>query len=140
LESDSDLVTAWMNSPGHRANILNARFSEIGVAVGKGTFEGKQVWLAVQSFGAPLSSCPAVNEGALNAITELRQQVSTLLSSIASKKAELEASRSNGAVYNQKVQEYNALVDEYNNLVDRLKQLTNQYNAEVNAFNKCLGS
>jgi len=27
------IVTAWMNSPGHRANVLNPRFREIGVGV-----------------------------------------------------------------------------------------------------------
>ena len=27
------VVTAWMNSPGHRANILNANFSKLGVGV-----------------------------------------------------------------------------------------------------------
>ena len=27
----SEVVTAWMNSPGHRANILNASFTRIGV-------------------------------------------------------------------------------------------------------------
>jgi uncharacterized protein YkwD len=29
-------VRAWMNSPGHRANILNASFREIGIGVAKG--------------------------------------------------------------------------------------------------------
>ena len=27
-------MNAWMNSPGHRANILSSTFREIGVAVG----------------------------------------------------------------------------------------------------------
>ena len=27
----SEVVTAWMNSPGHRANILNSSFTRIGV-------------------------------------------------------------------------------------------------------------
>ncbi len=29
--SPKDVVNAWMNSPGHRANILNASFTDIGV-------------------------------------------------------------------------------------------------------------
>jgi uncharacterized protein YkwD len=29
----SEVMTAWMNSPGHRANILNPKYSEIGVGV-----------------------------------------------------------------------------------------------------------
>jgi uncharacterized protein YkwD len=29
----ADVMRAWMNSPGHRANILNAKYTEIGVGV-----------------------------------------------------------------------------------------------------------
>jgi uncharacterized protein YkwD len=29
--SPKEVVTAWMNSAGHRANILNASFTQIGV-------------------------------------------------------------------------------------------------------------
>ena len=40
FKDDQALVDAWMASPAHRANILNKHYTEIGVAVGKGTFEG----------------------------------------------------------------------------------------------------
>ena len=30
------IVRAWMNSPGHRANILNGRFREIGIGITRG--------------------------------------------------------------------------------------------------------
>jgi uncharacterized YkwD family protein len=33
-----EVVTAWMNSPGHRANILNANYTTIGVAYYKGVW------------------------------------------------------------------------------------------------------
>ncbi|MEK7556711.1 MAG: CAP domain-containing protein [Patescibacteria group bacterium] len=55
---DAALVNAWMSSPGHRANILNQHFAEIGVATAQGTFQGEQTWLAVQTFGTPSSACP----------------------------------------------------------------------------------
>ncbi len=35
------LVKAWMNSSGHRANILSSRFDEIGVGYSKGTISKK---------------------------------------------------------------------------------------------------
>ncbi len=41
---------AWMESPGHRANIVKAEFNEIGVAVVDGTLEGQDVTLVVQMF------------------------------------------------------------------------------------------
>lgn len=59
--SDGALVQAWMDSPGHRENILHKGFSEIGLAVGEENFEGTRVWLAVQTFAAPLASCPRVD-------------------------------------------------------------------------------
>jgi len=31
----ASVMTAWMNSPGHRANILSANFTEIGVGIAK---------------------------------------------------------------------------------------------------------
>jgi uncharacterized protein YkwD len=37
------VVELWMNSPGHRRNILNPRYTRIGVAVYKST-GGKYYW------------------------------------------------------------------------------------------------
>ncbi|MBI2589589.1 hypothetical protein HYW32_00950 [Candidatus Berkelbacteria bacterium] len=45
------VVPAWMESDTHRANILSADFQDIGVAVVKGTLEGKETVLVVQMFG-----------------------------------------------------------------------------------------
>ena len=39
--SNSDAVIAWMNSPGHRANILNSSFNQTGIGVVKESKYGK---------------------------------------------------------------------------------------------------
>lgn len=39
--SNSSAVTAWMNSPGHRANILNSSFNQTGIGVVTGSKYGK---------------------------------------------------------------------------------------------------
>lgn len=53
--SDSaSLVEAWMNSPGHRGNILNGTYTETGVGIAKGTYEDKETTFIVQFFGTPL--------------------------------------------------------------------------------------
>jgi uncharacterized protein YkwD len=45
----TSVMKAWMNSPGHRANILNCKFVNIGIGVAQ---DGKRpVW--TQDFGAP---------------------------------------------------------------------------------------
>lgn len=52
--SDSaDVVDAWMDSPGHRANIVSGAYSEIGVGTARGTFEGHDTVYVVQLFGTP---------------------------------------------------------------------------------------
>ena len=68
FKDDESLVLAWMNSPGHRANILNEHYKEIGVAVGSGIFEGRNVWLAVQHFGTPRNVCSKVDTVLYNQI------------------------------------------------------------------------
>jgi len=49
-----DVVDAWMESLTHRANILSEKYTEIGVAVARGTYNGLEVVFAVQHFGRPL--------------------------------------------------------------------------------------
>ncbi len=54
--SDAESVqTAWMNSPGHRANILNKNFKEIGIGIAKGMFDNHQTTIVVQMFGTPIA-------------------------------------------------------------------------------------
>ena len=63
--SDSaDVARAWMNSPGHRANILNEHFTEIGIATAEGTYNGVPTVFVVQMFGTPAArlSTPVATE------------------------------------------------------------------------------
>lgn len=49
----SQVIEAWLNSPSHRANLLNQNYQEIGVAVVSGDLEGYETTLVVQVFGTP---------------------------------------------------------------------------------------
>lgn len=68
--SDSlDVEQAWMNSPGHRANILSGNFSEIGIATARGRYQGQDTIFVVQMFGlpaladaTPLAAAPVLRE------------------------------------------------------------------------------
>ncbi len=46
-----EVVDAWMNSPSHRANILNGNYTEIGVGTAKGDYKGQSTVFVVQLFG-----------------------------------------------------------------------------------------
>lgn len=48
-----DMVAAWMASPTHKANIVNGKYQEIGVAVIDGELQGAETTLVVQEFGMP---------------------------------------------------------------------------------------
>lgn len=45
------LVRAWLASPSHRANIMDAHFAETGIGIARGERNGKKAWLVVQHFG-----------------------------------------------------------------------------------------
>lgn len=151
FEDDQTLVQAWMDSPGHRANILNGRYTEIGVAVGESEFsaeggsasggEGEITWIAVQIFGRPLSSCPRVDENLRVQIDVNQNQLSQWESDLAVLRAEIEVAkprrREEYEEYNRKVEEYNSLVAEYNALIEETKGFIAAYNTQVNAFNIC---
>ena len=54
----TSVVSAWMNSPSHRSNILDKNFKEIGVAVSSGKLDGREGILVVQMFGSQVSQIP----------------------------------------------------------------------------------
>jgi len=95
---DIVLVQAWMDSPGHWANILDNKVIEMGVAVVRGVIDNLQV------------------------------QVNNLKIKIESKRQIIESSKPFGSIsqeqvdpYNIIVAEYNETTREYNEFLDRLK-------------------
>lgn len=139
-KNDQELVQAWMDSPGHRANILSTKFTEVGVAVGKGLFEGRQTWLAVQTFARPLSACPQANETLKAQIDWLELQIAELKVKADTLLSEMENYKKNGNhnEYNRKIEEYNTLVKQINDLVAQIKELIIRYNEQVRVFNSCI--
>ncbi len=61
------MMSAWMASPTHRDNIVNAKYSEIGVAVVPGTLQGTKTVLVVQLFGAGSSGGAVSAQGSAKA-------------------------------------------------------------------------
>jgi hypothetical protein len=48
-----NVETAWMNSPDHRANILNKNYQEIGIGISQGEYQNHEAIFVVQEFGVP---------------------------------------------------------------------------------------
>lgn len=78
--TDSDeVVEAWMNSPTHRANIVDRKFTEIGVGTARGTFQGHRTVYVVQLFGTPAATAavPANNVATAQAATPAAETPAT---------------------------------------------------------------
>ena len=138
FSSEKEVVQDWMNSPGHRANILNNRFTEIGVAIIKGTYKGETVWIGVQEFGLPLSTCFQPNEALKNQIDSEKAQLDELSSEIDTKKNQIESTNKKSPAYRQMVDDYNQSVAQYNSLAEEVKGIIANYNNQVNNFNDCV--
>ncbi len=54
------MVNAWMASPSHKANILQAKYKDTGIAVVDGKLNGVETTLVVQLFGKPTTTTPSI--------------------------------------------------------------------------------
>lgn len=54
FETPQTMVSAWLNSTTHKANILNSQYTETGLAKVFGNYKGKKAMLVVQLFAKPL--------------------------------------------------------------------------------------
>jgi uncharacterized protein YkwD len=137
--NDEELVDAWMNSEGHRENILNESYTEIGVAVKKDYYEGKETWMAIQVFGVPFSICPVIDESLETTIKEERVAVDELKNTINQLQIEIDDMKNKfGEEYNEKAERYNDLIKEYNEEVNSITLLIEQYNEKVEERQECL--
>jgi hypothetical protein len=136
---EQNLVEGWMNSPGHRQNILNDSYREIGLATQVGEMWGSETWLAVQIFGRALSDCSSPNEELLSLIEANKNLLGKDQSNLQNMYKALEEIRPRrGDYYQEMLAEYNYLVDQYNQLAHETERLIEAYNQEVASFNACL--
>lgn len=139
FKNDLTLVDAWMASPGHRENILNKNYTEIGVAVAQGKFEGKNVWMAVQHFGTPRSFCPVVDQVLYGIINLNQDQIKEMEKNILIRKEMIDkGALYEGKSYDEQIDEYNSLIGIYNKLISETKEKVDYYNEQVQAFNNCI--
>lgn len=137
FENDPVLIQGWMDSPGHRANILNEGYDEIGVGAAKGVFEGRTTWLAVQHFGLPLSACPEPSAALKLKIAGNQEQLAIFEKTLNQLENALKITPRRGPDYIQKIKDYNEFVSKYNDFLEETKGLIAQYNGLVQIFNDC---
>ena len=63
FSTSTALVQAWVNSPTHYANLINANYREIGIGIAEGYIDGRLTVFVVQHFGEPM---PKINLNPVN--------------------------------------------------------------------------
>jgi hypothetical protein len=136
--SNKHVVESWMGSPGHRENILSPKYAEIGIAVGRGMHKGRNVWIAVQAFGTPRSSCPAIDADIRQQLDTIEKQLKLLELVADMRRDALEEKGLSRSEYNARVALYNKAAEIYNTYVTKHKKLVATFNKGVDAFNECV--
>jgi len=126
FKNEKELVDGWMGSPGHRENILNSRFKEIGVAARKDWFKGKKTFIAVQIFATPLSECPLPDESLRLEIETKKESFDSLQSKAEDLKNEIENLQ----------KQTEALYQQAQDLISKGEDLINQGNDLVKEGNR----
>jgi len=138
FSSSKDVVDAWMDSPGHRKNILSTKYSQIGIAAGRGDYKGRSTWIVVQTFALPRSACPSLDDEAKAELTS-SQKTLELLERVASVRKELLDDKDvTKKVYASRVDAYNRAVELYNERVEEYRELVATYNKSVDTLNTCI--
>lgn len=70
FRTSSGVVTAWMNSPEHRENLLNNSYKDVGFAVKSGELNGEKTTLVVALYGNPATSKVATTPQTVLASTD----------------------------------------------------------------------
>lgn len=60
------VVSAWMNSPTHKKNLLDSRFEDMGLAVVNGKINGEETTLVVQLFGEKTNNIAKIESSTIN--------------------------------------------------------------------------
>ncbi|TVQ96859.1 MAG: CAP domain-containing protein [Desulfovibrionales bacterium] len=153
-QSNRHIVDGWINSPGHRANIVNPNISEIGVAIIKDTttpLGRPSAYYGVQLFASPMPDCSRPSEADKALLQEMQRKNDDIWRRVNIQKSELERlqarihrENSNTAKnkmindYNRQVNAYNSLVAEANGMQESLKLVVQSYNNKINAYNACM--
>jgi uncharacterized protein YkwD len=141
---DQGIVSAWMASPDHRENILNAKYQELGIAERADNYKGQTETIAVQVFGEPSATCskPSPNTQDLintntNSLVQAQAQAKVMYDNLNTIKNDPHLDK---AYYNQKTQEYNYYAKQINDAVLVLKNMVDLYNSQVSKYNACIGA
>lgn len=71
FQTNDGVVMGWMNSPGHRENLLSSNYSEVGIAAADGELEGRPTTLVVALYASPQAAFSTLDRGETAAVETL---------------------------------------------------------------------
>lgn len=163
--TNQKVVDGWMQSPGHRNNILSAEVQDIGVAVLKGNMKGTETYLSVQIFGLqslPVTpnACTAPSDVVLREIEAKKAEIESLRGQFERMKSELDKESESIesdkrytyddekiAMLNEKIRGFNEKIRSFKRIEQEakaketaLESLINNYNRTLQTYNECRAS
>jgi uncharacterized protein YkwD len=164
--TNQKIVDGWMQSPGHRANILSTEVDEIGAAVLKGKMKGAETYITVQIFGLqspPVSQniCVAPSDNLVHDIEVKKAEIESLKDQLKRLKNELDAEMdsietdrryiNNDAqkiqklnlkinTFNEKSRWYNRVVEDAKAKAAVTESMIDEYNKTLKTYNDCHAS
>ncbi len=164
--TNQKIIDGWMQSPGHRKNILSPEVREMGASVIKGRMNGADTWVSVQIFGLqslPVSekSCMPPSQELLGEIETKKTEIGTLNERLTRLRQELDAEKDsielerrlagndpkrnydlNGKIraYNEKSNWHNQSLAEMNAKETVLNSMAEEYNKALQSYRDCKAS
>jgi uncharacterized protein YkwD len=161
--TNQKVIDNWMQSPGHRRNMLSPEVAEIGAAVLKGRMNGNETYITVQIFGLQSPSvsqqtCVAPQKSLLDDIERMNAEIASLNAQLNRLKQDLDSE--NEAIetdrrytygdpqkihnLNVKIMTHNEKSNWHNQIVVNVKakaatlnSMVNEYTRMLQAYNDC---
>ncbi len=136
--NDKDLVLAWMNSPLHKENILNPKYTDIGIAVGINEYKNQKQWIAVQHFGKPRPVCTEIDTVTQDNIDKEKVILESEERELQKMAGIIESDPSQNTVDRAYLNNYNTMVNNYNDRLNKLRETINAFNKTIVDYNACV--
>jgi uncharacterized protein YkwD len=138
----SEVVDAWMKSPGHRSNILFPGYQETGISVKTGTMDGKRVTLIVQHFGIPRSACPTISDAVIQTMQNLEQKAGESRKEADSLRDQVHTAEKqtniDPSTFDKLIEKYNNTIRVYNQFVIEFQAITDEYERQIKSYDLCV--
>jgi uncharacterized protein YkwD len=140
--NNQKVLNNWMQSPGHRKNILSSDTNEIGVSIEKGMMKEQLTWVAVQIFGL---QSPSVGEDIKK--NRCVPPSSALKTEIEKENAELTALADTSSRMGEEIDREKRYIDSYQRGSgysyqrdqDAMTATIELYNQKIQKYNQLLG-